>query len=105
MQLQKSGRGFIEADWNDPQHEDMHAANKLHILDVALHQGLHPKGEAEFEGARETSQVGSALLVYAVEVVPAGLDETADKTTVARELLLDMDGKSSVVGDDGKNLA
>lgn len=105
VQLQKSGRGYVEADWSDPQHEDMHAANKLHILDQALHQGLHPKGEAEFEGTRETAQAGSALLVYAVSVVPAGLDESPENTVVARELLLDMEGKSSVVDDDGNALA
>lgn len=100
--LQKSGRGFVAADWSDSVHDDMHAANKLHMLDAALHAGLHPKGEATFDGEdKDKAQTGSALLVYSVEVVPAGLDEDASATTTARPLLLDMDGASSIVGDDG----
>jgi hypothetical protein len=93
-----------KVDWDDPVHTDMHEANKLNILDAALHAGLHPKSGAIFDGEDvERSQSGSALLVYSVEVVPAGLDEDAAGTVVPRGLLLDMPGASTIVGDDGVN--
>jgi hypothetical protein len=69
-------------DWSDPQHEEMHAANCITVLSEAMTRGLHPKGKAIFEGVRETSQHGSSLLVYSVNVVPAGLD-TEPETTFA----------------------
>jgi hypothetical protein len=50
-------------------------------------RGLHPKSKAAFEGVRETPQRGSSLLVYAVDVVPAGLDDDPGTTVTPRTAL------------------
>jgi hypothetical protein len=88
-------------DYDDPQHADMHEANKLAVLSEALNAGLHPKEPAAFDGTQPTPQSGSILLNYSVAVVPAGLDADNKSTVAPRSLLLGMPGANSVVGDDG----
>jgi len=67
-----------EIDWNDPSIDSFHVANKTQTMQAALMHGVHPKAEAVFEGVRETTHDGNDVLVYAVEGVPAALDETPD---------------------------
>jgi hypothetical protein len=79
-------------DWNDGQHEAMHAANAQQTKQAAMYAGLRPTGESVFEGARRLSDatrpcrlcghpelVGPELLVYAVPVeAPQPSVEPAD---------------------------
>lgn len=74
-----------EVDWSDPSLDGWHAANKTQTMQQALLHGVHPKGEAVFEGVRETTHDGNDVLVYAVEGVPAGLDETPEDLTLVAE--------------------
>lgn len=73
-------------DWNDSQHDAMHEANKVAVLQEALLRGLHPLGEARFDGQDgdlDGASYGTGTLVYSVEVVPATSEghEAADTYT------------------------
>ena len=93
------GVNAADVDWSDEQYTNMHEANKVAVLQFALGAGLHPQGTAEFEGC--VAGTGrSGVLVYAVEVVPATMS-SAPETVSPRKALLEMDGNSTFVGDDG----
>lgn len=94
-------KGVEHPGWDDPTFEHMHVANGLAVLQEALGLGLHAKASAVFEGEIPCGQKGSALLRYAVEVVPAVLDTEPGETVTPRSELLDMDGNSTFAGDDG----
>lgn len=76
-------------DWENPVHDSMHNANRLAILESALHHGLHPQGEARFDGSelvpgnrgRHTTK-----LFYSVEVLPAGMADAPHTVTVSSVL-------------------
>lgn len=67
---------FPKLDWNAPEHEAMHEANKVAVLQEALARGLHPREEAEFVGPMgdPDEASASAALEYQVKVVPATTD-------------------------------
>lgn len=93
------GKNGSEVAWLDEQWVDTHEANKVAVLQFALNAGLHPQGAAEFEGCIDS--VGrTATLVYAVPVLPA-TEADASQTYAPRKALLEMDGASTFVGDDG----
>lgn len=86
-----------ELNWNAPEHDAMHEANKVAVLQEAMMRGLHPRGEAEFVGqlgdADEAS--GSASLEYQVEVVPATVDgEEAANTYTPSAAIADQGGST-----------
>jgi len=76
-------------DWEAPEHDSMHAANRLAVLDAALHHGLHPQEEARYDGAelihgnrgRDTTR-----LSYSVKVLPADQAHAPSTVTVSKEL-------------------
>lgn len=76
-------------DWEDPAHDSMHNANRLAVLESALHHGLHPQGEARYDGhtfipgnrGRHTTR-----LEYSVEVLPADQADAASTVTVSSVL-------------------
>lgn len=83
-------------DWEDPVHDSMHNANRLAILEEAMHHGLHPQDEARFDGhelvpgnrGRDTTR-----LFYSVEVLPADQADAPHTVTVSK-VLKDHGGKS-----------
>ena len=79
------GNKHGEITWDDPSMESWHAANKTQTMQSALLAGLHPKAEAVFEGVAETTHDGNDVLVYAVDAVPAALDETPDDVPLVVE--------------------
>jgi hypothetical protein len=87
--------------WDAAEYDSFHEANKLATIESALHSGLHPKADATYDGERDTPQIGQSLLVYSVEVVPAGTDETHELTVVPSSLLDAKDG-ANTMGELGK---
>jgi hypothetical protein len=86
-----------ELDWDAEEHEAMHEANKVAVLQEALNRGLHPRGEAEFVGPLDGSdpEAGQVGLEYTVEVVPATSDgEEAANTYTPSAALADQGGSS-----------
>lgn len=84
-------------DWEAPEHDSMHNANRLAILESALHHGLHPQGEASYDGAEEipgNRGRHTTKLLYSVEVVPADQADAPATTTVSK-VLKDHGGKST----------
>lgn len=90
-----------KVDWNDAVHDAMHEANKVAVLQFAMNVGLHPQGDAIFEGPISSGQSRTAKLVYSVEVVPAALAEDASQTLTPRKALVEMPGASTFPDDDG----
>lgn len=79
----------VSEDWEDPVHDSMHNANRLAILEEALHHGLHPQGEARYDGHEETEGNRgrhTTKLFYSVEVVPADQADAAETVTVSKVL-------------------
>lgn len=73
-------------DEDDPASVDAHNANKAAILEFALHRGLHPQGEASFDG-QSTRGDGSIDLEYSVPVRPAHLvEQPADTVTPTKAI-------------------
>ncbi len=49
-----SGLGLEDdatSDWSSSDHDAMHEANKVAVLQEAINLGLHPRSEATFDGA------------------------------------------------------
>jgi hypothetical protein len=70
------------SDWRSSDHDAMHEANKVAVLQEALNLGLHPRSEAVFDGAGPKNQfTGTVALTYSVEVVPASSEEPAEAAT------------------------
>jgi hypothetical protein len=83
-------------DWEDPAHDSMHNANRLAILESALHHGLHPQGEARYDGHQEipgNRGRHTTHLFYSVDVVPADQADAPHTTTVSK-VLKEHGGKS-----------
>jgi len=86
-----------ELDWNADEHEAMHEANKVAVLQEAMARGLHPRNEARFVGPMgdPDEASASAALEYEVEVVPATTDgEEAAATYTPSAALADQGGTS-----------
>jgi hypothetical protein len=84
------------SDWEAPEHDSMHNANRLAILEEAMHHGLHPQGEARYDGAEEipgNRGRDTAKLFYSVEVVPAD-QASAPHTVTVSKVLKEHGGKS-----------
>lgn len=84
-------------DWEAPEHDSMHNANRLAILEDALHHGVHPQGEARYDGAEEipgNRGRHTTKLYYSVEVVPADQAHAPSTFTVSK-VLKNHGGKST----------
>ncbi len=76
-------------DWEAPEHDSMHNANRLAILEEAMHHGLHPQGEARYDGHEEipgNRGRHTTKLFYSVEVVPADQADAPHTVTVSKVL-------------------
>lgn len=79
-----------DLDWSAPEHDALHEANKVAILQEALNRGLHPQQEASFDGARDED----GALVYSVAVIPASGDERAAATVTPSKAIADLGGST-----------
>ena len=73
--------------------DDMHRANEVATLQLALNRGVHPKGEAYLE-ATSTRLDGSVDLTYAVEAIPAVEDEVPGESQVPAKAIRDFGGST-----------
>lgn len=97
IQVPRVSVGTVELDWNAPEHEAMHEANKVQILQEALNKGLHPTGPARFDEGTE-----DGALTYSVPVIPASSDpELAAATYTPSAALADLGGSTLPDFTDG----
>jgi hypothetical protein len=69
--------------------ENLHKRNSVAVLQEAIQQGLHPRGEVSFDGVVDQpesepgydSRYPVSHLTYSVECVPAGIDPVSADTT------------------------
>jgi hypothetical protein len=77
-------------DWSASEHQAMHEANKVTVLQEALNRGLHPQATARFDGARKAD----GGLTYSVEVIPAADDERAADAVTPSKAISDQGGST-----------
>lgn len=75
--------------------EYQHEANKAGVANEAIQRGLHPRGEATFDGSEEHPDGLSLILTYSVETVPASVDHHPEDTTTPRDVIEDAGGDTS----------
>jgi hypothetical protein len=64
-----------------------HEANKAAVANEAIQRGLHPRGEASFDGAEDHDDGASVVLTYSVETVPSSVDHSPEDTTTPRDVI------------------
>ncbi|MEU6597857.1 hypothetical protein [Streptomyces flaveolus] len=67
--------------------EYQHEANKAAVANEAIQRGLHPRGEASFDGAEDHDDGVSVVLTYSVETVPSSIDHQPQDTTTPRDVI------------------
>ena len=72
-----------------PDTDAIHARNKIEILNDAINHGLHPQGEAEFDGDEPHADGVSLYLDYSVEVRPASTDDRTPEAATPLHVLRD----------------
>jgi hypothetical protein len=73
----------------DEGREQIHVRNKLDVLQTAINNGVHPRGEASFDGKEDHPDGASVILAYSVDVIPSIVDDKARETTVPYHLVKD----------------
>lgn len=74
--------------------EYQHEANKAAVANEAIQRGLHPRGEATFDGDEDHEDGVSLVLTYSVETVPSSVDDQPEDTTTPRDVI-EADGKDT----------
>ncbi|MEH0586223.1 hypothetical protein QA942_19885 [Streptomyces sp. B21-106] len=67
--------------------EYQHEANKAAVANEAIQRGLHPRGEATFDGSEDHPDGESVVLTYSVETVPSSVDDQPEDTTTPRDVI------------------
>lgn len=80
--------------------EYQHEANKAAVANEAIQRGLHPRGEASFDGSEDHPDGASVTLTYSVETVPSSIDHSPEDTTTPRDVIEDAGGDTSSSKDD-----
>jgi hypothetical protein len=80
--------------WPAGNEADAHKANAAAVANEAIQRGLHPRGEARFDGSEDHPDGHSLTLTYSVETVPSSIDTEPGETTTPRDVLTD-NGKGS----------
>jgi hypothetical protein len=93
---------FPELDWYADEHQAMHEANKVAVLQEALARGLHPREAAEFVGPMgdPDEASASAALEYSVKVVPATEDGVEAASTFTPSAAIQEQGGTTLPGSD-----
>jgi hypothetical protein len=85
---------FVVLGDNWTGEEYQHEANKAAVANEAIQRGLHPRGEASFDGAEDHEDGVSLVLTYSVETVPSSIDDRPEDTTTPRDVIED-DGQDT----------
>ncbi|MEH0657736.1 hypothetical protein QA860_08315 [Streptomyces stelliscabiei] len=75
--------------------EYQHEANRAAVANEAIQRGLHPRGEATFDGSEDHPDGASVTLTYSVETVPSSIDHSPEDTTTPRDVIEDAGGDTS----------
>jgi len=76
---------ILAAQWDADTYD--HEANQAGVANEAIQRGLHPRGEASFDGATDHDDGLSTVLTYSVETVPASVDDHPEDTTTPRDVI------------------
>lgn len=82
----------LARDWPARGEDETHTANAAAVANEAIQRGLHPRGEASFDGATEHPDGLSLTLTYSVPVVPSSVDDHPQDTTTPRDVLTGGEG-------------
>lgn len=85
---------FVVLGDNWTGEEYQHEANKAAVANEAIQRGLHPRGEAKFDGAEDHEDGASLVLTYSVETVPSSIDDKPEDTTTPRDVI-EADGQDT----------
>ncbi|MGW1949035.1 hypothetical protein ACWCRC_32525 [Streptomyces sp. NPDC001940] len=77
----------LKSTWPARDEDDAHKANAAAVANEAIQRGLHPRGEARFDGAEDHPDGHSLTLTYSVNVVPSSIDTEPAETTTPRDVL------------------
>lgn len=77
----------LARDWPARDEDEAHIAGKAAVSNEAIQRGLHPRGEATFDGAEDHPDGLSLILTYSVDTVPAIVDHAPEDTTTPRDIL------------------
>ncbi|MER5715722.1 hypothetical protein [Streptomyces sp. NPDC002132] len=72
-------------EWTGEEYQ--HEANKAAVHNEAIQRGLHPRGEASFDGHEDHPDGVSVVLTYSVETVPSSVDDQPEDTTTPRDVI------------------
>lgn len=76
---------ILAAQWDADTYD--HDANRAGVANEAIQRGLHPRGEASFDGATDHEDGVSTVLTYSVDTVPASVDHHPEDTTTPRDVI------------------
>ena len=88
----------LKASWPSRDEDDAHKANAAAVANEAIQRGLHPRGEARFDGAEDHPDGLSLTLKYSVNTVPSSIDEVPQDTTTPRDVIEAAGGDTSSAG-------
>jgi hypothetical protein len=80
--------------WNDD--DSAHEANKVSVLQQALHRGLHPRGDVSYDGQSEHPDGRSLVLSYSVDVLLASDDDRPADTNTPSAAIKELGGSTQV---------
>ncbi|MDX2550125.1 hypothetical protein [Streptomyces stelliscabiei] len=80
-------------EWTGEEYQ--HEANRAAVANEAIQRGLHPRGEATFDGSEDHPDGVSVTLTYSVETVPSSIDHSPEDTTTPRDVIEDAGGDTS----------
>jgi len=85
------------AGWTGEEYQ--HEANKAAVANEAIQRGLHPRGEASFDGSEDHEDGVSVVLTYSVDTVPSSVDHQPEDTTTPRDVI-EADGQDTSSSKD-----
>ena len=88
----------LKASWPSRDEDDAHKANAAAVANEAIQRGLHPRGEARFDGSEDHPDGLSLTLKYSVNTVPSSVDEVPQDTTTPRDVIEAAGGDTSSAG-------
>ncbi|MCX4232813.1 hypothetical protein [Streptomyces ortus] len=71
-----------------------HEANKVSVLQQALHRGLHPRGDVSFDGQHDHPDGQSLVLPYSVDVLLASEDDQQAQTNTPSKAIERLGGST-----------
>ena len=88
----------LKSSWPSQDEDDAHKANAAAVANEAIQRGLHPRGEASFDGSEDHPDGLSLTLTYSVDTVPSSIDDQPQDTTTPRDVIEAAGGDTSSTG-------